>query len=65
MQISRYAFKFALDPLRRNNSLNFIDRGCTRIPNRSRVIVAKIAYKLLELNIGNVSKVCSCMAGVD
>src|ERR1051325_8988490 len=40
----------------------FWQRSC---PSGLGMIVAKIAYELLELNIGNISKVSSCMAGID
>ena len=65
MQIRRHARKLALDPFFFDDPLNFIDRGCACIPGRLGVILAKIAYQLLELDVGDIGQMSSCMARID
>ena len=63
--IRRHARELALDPFFFDDPLNFIDRGCACIPGRLCMILAKIAYQLLELHVGDIGEVSSCMARID
>ena len=65
MHISRHAREFAFDAFCFDNPLDFIDRGCARIPGRLGVILAKIAHQLLEAYVGDIGKVSSCVASID
>src|SRR5207253_303716 len=48
-----------------HDPLNFIDRGCARVPGRLRVILTEVADQLSQLDVSNVSEMRGCMAGVD
>ena len=65
MQEGRDAREFTLDLFPCDNSLNLLDRGFARVPGGLRVVLAEIPCQFVQLDVGNISEMSSCMAGID
>ena len=65
MKVAWHTSDLALNLFLSDDPLDFIDRGCARVPGGLGVVLAKIACQLLQLDVGDIREVGSCMAGID